>query len=77
MTKPATVDADSSASASSRQYPHSRDDCAECHGHDADLIASWPNHEARWCHRCTGVALSLVANLGFQVTVRSVDRVIA
>ncbi|HEY0473400.1 MAG TPA: hypothetical protein VGD34_17120 [Kribbella sp.] len=75
MTKPATLGADSSAQPLASHYPHSRDDCAECHAHDADLIASWSNHEARWCHRCTGVALALVANLGYEVTVRSVDRV--
>jgi hypothetical protein len=74
MTKPATLGAESSAP-SVAHYPHSRDDCAECHGHDADVIARWPNHEARWCHRCTGVALALVVNLGYEVTVRSLDRV--
>ncbi|GAA0958400.1 hypothetical protein GCM10009554_70580 [Kribbella koreensis] len=74
MTKPATLGAESSAP-SVAHYPHSRDDCAECHGHDADVIARWPNHEVRWCHRCTGVALALVVNLGYEVTVRSLDRV--
>ncbi|GAA3584025.1 hypothetical protein [Kribbella ginsengisoli] len=74
MTRPATLGAESSAP-SVAHYPHSRDDCAECHGHDADVIARWPNHEVRWCHRCTGVALALVVNLGYEVTVRSLDRV--
>ncbi|WP_020390565.1 hypothetical protein [Kribbella catacumbae] len=71
MTKPAKLGAESSAS----HYPHARDDCAECHGHDADVVARWPNHEVRWCHRCTGVALALVVNLGHEVTVGSLDRV--
>ncbi|MEV6417260.1 hypothetical protein [Kribbella sp. NPDC051718] len=75
MTKPATLGAESSAP-SVAHYPHSRDDCAECHGHDADVIARWPNHEVRWCHRCTGVALALVVNQGYEVTVSSLDRVV-
>jgi hypothetical protein len=74
MTKPATLGAESSAPPVAN-YPHSRDDCAECHGHDADVAAHWAGHEARWCHRCTGVALALVVNLGYEVTVRSLDRV--
>lgn len=58
---------------STKAYPHSRDDCDSCRGHDADMTVDVLPDEAtgdaggregRWCSRCAGPLLARLVLTG-------------